>query len=77
MKTLNTEFLPNFIFMTNFCEGRGYEVKFKITEKGVKGDLYFKGSLYKEGKKYFKGCLEAQKKIYTVIYKILNQNANN
>jgi DNA primase len=65
------QFLPNFIFMTNFCEGRGYKVKFNRTEKGVKGDVYFQKELFKKGQKHFDTCIEAQKQIYSTIYKLI------
>ena len=67
------EFLPDFIFMTNVCEGRGYEVKFVKTDKGFRGDIYFYKVLQRKGRKIFKSCLDGQKKIYTEIYKALRE----
>lgn len=62
-------FLPNFIFMTNFCEVRGYEFNIYWTKKGVKSDLYFQKELFKKGIKYYNSCIEAQKHSYTTLYK--------
>ena len=68
------EFLPNFIFMTNFCEARGYEVDFVRTKKGIRCDVYFYKELFRKGSKVFDSCLDAQKSSYTTIYKILKNN---
>ena len=67
------EFLPDFVFMTNFCEGRGYEVEFVPVENGFRCDLYFHKELQRTGKKIFTNCLDAQKSSYSRIYKALLQ----
>ena len=64
-------FLPDFVFMTNFCESRGYEFKFDRNHKGIVYDLYFRGVLYKKGVKVFYSCIDAQKHCYSGLYKVL------
>lgn len=66
-------FLPDFVFMTNFCEGRGYEVKNVPTEKGYRCDVYFHKELQRKGKKFFKNCMDAQKASYGAIYRALRE----
>lgn len=67
----NIDFLPDFVFMTNFCEGRGYEIKIVRVVKGFRCDVYFKKELQKKGKRIFAKCIDAQKSSYSAIYKLL------
>lgn len=72
----NTDFLPDFVFMTNFCEGRGYEVKIESEGNGFRCDVYFLDELQKRGKKIFKSCLDAQKASYSALFKLLRKKSN-
>jgi hypothetical protein len=71
---IKEEFLPDFITMTNACEKAGYLVKFNMTPKGVLCDVYLNTKKIHTGKKYFDGCLLAQKESYSQIYKRLVNN---
>jgi len=75
MTTLSKmEFLPNFVFMTNFCEGRGYEVKNIPVSDGFRCDIYYHKELQRRGKKIFKSCIDAQKASYSAIYRLLRKS---
>lgn len=71
------KFLPDFVFMTNFCEGRGYEIKNVPVENGFRCDVYFNTELQRKGTKVFESCLDAQKASYSAIYKVIVSDEKN
>lgn len=65
--------LPNFIFMTNFCEGRGYEISSIVLDGFYVGRYRFNKGDWKNGSKTFKSQLECQKNVSASIYKKLSK----
>ena len=63
--------LPDFVTMTNYCEDKGYEVEFISSKKGITCDVYKDKELKKSGTIIYISCIEAQKDIYSKIYKAL------
>tara|TARA_R110001592_G_scaffold101841_2_gene287944 strand:- start:2957 stop:3172 length:216 start_codon:yes stop_codon:yes gene_type:complete len=71
---MENDFLPDFITMTNYCESKGYVVKFRREEKGLLCDVYLRTKHIHTGKKYFSTCIDAQKESYKQIYKKIKIN---
>ena len=63
--------LPDFVTMTNYCEGKGYEIELIRARKGVTCDLYKEKVLLKSGTIIYDTCIEAQKEGYSKLYKAL------
>ena len=63
--------LPDFVTMTNYCEDKGYEVEFISSKKGITCDVYKDKELKKSGTIIYTSYIEAQKDIYSKIYKAL------
>ena len=63
--------LPDFVTMTNYCEGKGYEIELIRSRKGVTCDVYKENELKKSGTIIYNTCIEAQKEAYSRLYKAL------
>ena len=63
--------LPDFVTMTNYCEGKGYEIELIRSRKGVTCDVYKENELKKSGTIIYNTCIEAQKEGYSRLYKAL------
>ena len=63
--------LPDFVTMTNYCEGKGYEIELIRSRKGVTCDVYKEKELKKSGTIIYNTCIEAQKEGYSILYKAL------
>tara|TARA_B110000116_G_scaffold230365_1_gene212699 strand:- start:789 stop:1013 length:225 start_codon:yes stop_codon:yes gene_type:complete len=63
--------LPDFVTMTNYCEGKGYEIELIRSRKGVTCDVYKEKELKKSGTIIYNTCIEAQKEAYSRLYKAL------
>jgi hypothetical protein len=58
----------DFIFYTNFIEGRGYEISKDFVKGGCIGKFRFNKGKWTHGKKVYKSQLECQKATATAIY---------
>lgn len=64
--------LPNFVFMTNFCDGRGYIIGTDLHDNKWYGTITHKGQK-KRTQKSFSTCINAQKYTATEMYLKLNK----
>lgn len=59
--------LPNFVYMTNFCDGRGYIISTTRYKGKIYGTITHKGET-KRTKKYFDTCIDAQRYTASEMY---------
>ena len=63
----------DFIQMTNYCEGKGYDIDIIRSKKGITIDLYKNKELIKIGTNVYNTCIDAQSEVFTKLYLMISK----